>query len=341
MVIIVADSDDDHHRIFPVCKFFCLIVKLLLAANSLSVESVPLSKLRYGIVIVIRPNSRVGADSTDGRRHDGPRIGSCDTLRSRRPSWDGDSDDESDDEEDAKEKLGILKLDVSDNKDLKELPNHLPCLAPNLSKLTAAGCSIEGQINLSELPSELIMLDLSRNKISLFNLTGNEPKSDRSCFSPAVAKLKKSSSVPSNINRPRQARKLCHHRSHERFLRLKNINLSDNSLKSFLFMKHNSKNDLIDCALPELRTLTLSKNELTEVPAHIGKVRSLLSLDVSGNPSIYSLPSELGLCSQMYELKFNPAQIRDPNRTIVEKKNQKGQIDVPYIRNFLKGVYEQ
>ena len=279
-------------------------------------------------------------DGTDGRRHP-MSSASHDPVRSKRPSWDGESSDESDNEEDEKVKSGLNKLDISDNKNLTSLPDHMPCLAPNLSKLTAAGCEIQGQISLSQLPPELTMLDLSRNKIEGFDLSGNEPNADRSCFAPTSTKLKKSPSAPSNMNAPKQTRKLCHHRSHQRFLRMKNINLSDNKLKVFLFMRHDSKKDLIDCALPELQTLTLSNNVLKEVPPHIGKIRKLLSLDISGSNSIDTLPSELGLCSQLYELKFNSAQIRDPNRTIVEKKNARGLIDVPYIRNFLRGVYEQ
>ena len=290
---------------------------------------------------MLRPNSRVENDETDSRRHASANVSKSDTVRSKRPSWDGESSDESDEEEDSRVKSGLYKLDISDNKNLTDLPIHLPCLAPNLCKLTAAGCSIKGQICISQLPPELTMLDLSRNEIKKFDLTGNGSIADRSCFSPTFTKLRKSSSVPTSMNMPKQLKRFCHHRSHQRFNRLKNINLSDNNLEAFLFMKQNSNSELFDCALPELQTLALANNELKEVPVHIGKIRKLLSLDIIGNTNIDTLPPELGLCSQLYELKFNPLQIRDPNRAIVEKKNQKGQIDVPYIRNFLRGVCEK
>lgn len=288
----------------------------------------------------LRQPPKVETDETDLRRHATAHVDGADTVRSKRPSWDGESSDESDDEQDSREKSGLYKLDISDNKNLNELPVHLPCLAPNLCKLTASGCSIQGRITLSQLPPELMMLDLSRNRISTFDVTGNEPNPDRSCFSLNFTKSRKSSPVPS-ILKAKQAKRFCHHRSHQCFLRLKNINLADNILDAFLFTKQSSLSELLDCALPELQTLTLTNNELKEVPVDIGRLRRLLSLDIVGNANIHTLPPELGLCSQLYELKFNPLQIREPNRAIVEKQNQKGQIDVPYIRNFLRGIFER
>jgi len=296
------------------------------------------SKKQSGIS---RQSSKIERDELE-RRHKATVDGGVGfgTVRSKRPSWDGESSDESDDEEDSKVKSGLFKLDISDNKTLNCLPTGMPCLAPNLCKLIAAGCAIAGSINLSQLPPELLMLDLSRNKIKQFNLSGNEPETDRLCVISTLSRIKRSPSVPTNFNSKKQIKKFCHHRSHLRFPRLRTMHLSDNNLEAFVFMRHNSSFDLIDCALPDLRTLTLSNNSLKEVPVHIGKIRSLLTLDISGNPSIDKLPPELGLCAQLYDLKFNSAQIREPSKAIIEKKN-KGQTDVPYIRNFLKGVYEQ
>lgn len=262
-------------------------------------------------------------------------------MRSRRPSWDGESSDESDEEDDLRFKSGLYKLDISGNKGITSLPMHLPCLAPNLCKLTAAECSIQGPICLSQLPPELTMLDLSGNQIQKFDATSNEPAVDRSCFSPTLAKLNRRSSPYFGAKLPKQMKKFCNHRSHLHFLRLKTINFADNKLGVFLFVRQHSSSDLFDCALPELQTLTLTNNELNAVPVHIGKLRNLCSLDINGNPNIEVLPPELGLCSKLYELKFNPLQIREPNRAVVEKRNQKGIIDVPYIRNFLKGVCER
>lgn len=265
-------------------------------------------------------------------------------MKSKRPSWDGESE-ESDEEEDSREKSGLLKLDFSDNKKIVALPEHLPCLAPNLSKLTAAGCGITGPVHIAQLPPGLTILDLSRNQIVKFDVTGSERIADRSCFRPSHVGLSKSESVPVHLNRPRPAaKKLCRHRSHRMLPRLKNLNLSQNNLEELSFMmsqKQNGRTELIDCVMPELQYLYLSNNALKRVPQHIGKVKKLLCFDISGNPKVDTLPPELGLCSQLYDLKFNSQQIRDPPRAIVDKKNAKGHLDVPYIRNFLKGVCEQ
>ena len=266
------------------------------------------------------------------------------SVKSKRPSWDGESSDESEEEDETVEKCGITKIDISDNPDVTALPVNLPCLAPNLFKLTAAGCSIQGAIVLSQLPPSLTMLDLSRNQITKVDLGGDEADTDRVCYSTFHATMKKSISAPVLQNRNVKQKKFCSHRSHKFLSNLRNLNLSQNNLESLVFLsclKEQTKVETFDCVFPDLQTLNMANNVLKNVPEHIGKLQKLLCLDVSGNPKIDTLPPELGLCSQLYDLKFNAAYIRDPPRAIIEKKNGKGQLDVPYIRNFLKGVCKQ
>ena len=266
-------------------------------------------------------------------------------MISKRPSWDGESDESDDEEETSKEKSGLQKLDISDNKNIRSLPAHLPCLAPNLSKLIAAGCGIDSPVHISQLPFGLTILDLSRNELTKLDLTGREQIRNRACGSRVAHTnlLHKSVSEPTKINKWKAIAKFCRHRLHRQLLQLKTLNLSQNKIEelSFTIPKQGDQIEAVDCVLPMVQTLNLSTNALKIVPANIGKMRKLGSLDISGNPKIDTLPPELGRCSSLYDLKFNPQQIRDPPRAIVERRRLNGQIDVQYIRNFLKGICEQ
>ncbi|XP_065057929.1 leucine-rich repeat serine/threonine-protein kinase 1-like isoform X2 [Rhopilema esculentum] len=315
---------------------------VLLQGNQLTaLPSHPSSRYRQRFS---KSDRQASTDEADARRSmsvDKEFLGS---VKSKRPSWDGESSDESEEEEETGEKCGITKIDISDNPDVAALPVNLPCLAPNLFKLTAAGCSIQGAIVLSQLPPSLTMLDLSRNQITKVDLGGDEADTDRVCYSTFHATMKKSISAPVLQSRNAKQKRFCSHRSHRFLSNLRNLNLSQNNLESLVFLsclKEQTKVETFDCVFPDLQTLNLANNVLKNVPEHIGKLPKLLCLDVSGNPKIDTLPPELGLCSQLYDLKFNAAYIRDPPRAIIEKKNGKGQLDVPYIRNFLKGVCKQ
>ncbi len=264
-----------------------------------------------------------------------------DNVKSKRPSWDGESDD-SDDEEETKVKSGLTKLDISNNKNIESLPEQLPCLAPDLTKLTAAGCGISNPVYISSLPAGLAMLDLSRNQITKFDLTGSEPIGMRRCLSTSHSRASKTTSAPEKAN-SRHDKKLCSHCSHDLLIHLTTLNISRNQLEEirFIVTKQQGMTETLQCVIPNVHTLNISHNLFRVVPPNIQKIKKLGHLEIIGNARIDSLPPELGMCLQLYELKFNPQQMRYPPKAIIEKKRVNGQIDIQYIRRYLKQVCEQ
>eukprot|EP00794_Sanderia_malayensis_P000449 gene449-1090_t len=322
---------------FSMWKMPCLR-ELLLQGNELS--GLPLKpKLARGTSqFNSMPDTRDRRDDPTGLKSTpNTAFEESDNVKSKRPSWDGESDD-SDDEDEVKDVSGLQKLDISDNK-VRNLPVQLPCLAPNLSKFIAAGCEISNAVYISMLPARLTILDLSRNNVRKVDLSGREPTETQcSCGSMGNARVLVQS-APGVMQRVRSSRKLCGHRSHRTLSLLTNLNLSQNKLEEIRFTTDQS-DGTSTCVLSAIHTFNISHNQFKIVPPNIEKMKKLAHFEIIGNTKIDTLPPELGLCSKLYELKFNPQQFRYPPRDIIDKKRDNGQIDIPYIRKFLKRVCE-
>ena len=278
---------------------------------------------------------------------DGEEKSTCSTRHSRisirRPTWEGDSDESEDDEEESlMEKSGLFKLDISEN-EFMSLPFALPCLAPNLSKLVASGNHITDVSSVTCLPASLSLLDLSKNSMTKFDLSGRQGVSDRACYSVSHGSISRRASFPLDVNNSGSNRRLCRHRAHKSLAHLRQLILSGNKLDELhLTVRRNVRSPSVtEIIMPALQSLDLSNNLLKEVPQQIGKHVKLGSLNIADNPKIDSLPPELGLCADVYELKFNNQQLKFPPRNVLDRRGQDNRPNVRYIIGFLKSVYEK
>ena len=260
-------------------------------------------------------------------------------VYSKRPTWDGNEDDDEDDEDvHYLNKSGLNKLDLSGNR-FTMLPVGLPCLAQNLSRLILKKNKITEVDSITLLPYSLTTLDLSGNGLRKFDLSEQKQKTEDVCF--AIVR-KQMSTRP--LSYPAVRAKFCTHCRHRQLSDLTHLVLSDNNLDNLPLSQRVVKG-FIESAqkilFPNLKTLDLGKNRLSSVPTFIGKLNRLCSISLENNPNIDVLPSELGLCSELYELKIDQSNIKDPPRNIMEKQTLDGRRDIRFLTGYLRSLHDK
>ena len=276
--------------------------------------------------------------STEKKRTD---FSTVSQIYSKRPTWEGDTDDDDDEEEvEFMKKSGLNKLDLADNH-FVFVPAGLPCLAPNLSKLNLRKNKITEIDSVSLFPEHLTSLDLSENKLLTFNL--NTPNQDtvNDCYA-----LVRKSAHPRVRSKPRRI--FCHHRKHKQLFDVTRLILSNNQLEYITLNLSDSNNETNQNVankqksfFPELKTFDVSNNRLSKVPTGIGKLSKLCSLTLGCNPGIDVLPSEMGLCSELYELRIEGLQLKDPPKNILEKLTTDGRRDIRSLTGYLKSLHDK
>lgn len=259
---------------------------------------------------------------------------------SKRPTWDGNSDDEEDEDVDYLNKSGLNKLDLSNNQ-FTSVPIGLPCLAPNLSKLILKNNKVTIVDSITIFPDSLTTLDLSENGLKKFDLSQPKPEELNLCYA-IVRRNLNSSSRP--LSFPSLKQKFCLHCRHRQLTNLSRLILSTNLLDKLpltqpIIKGCTDNNQKI--LFPDLKTLDMSKNKLSKVPLFIGKLSRICSLSLEQNSSIDVLPSELGLCSELYELKIDYQNIKDPPRNILDKQTHDGRMDVRFLTGYLRSLHEK
>lgn len=264
---------------------------------------------------------------------DGQSMQYTSQVYSKRPSWEGDSEESDDDEVEYMKKSGLNKLDISKNYFIN-IPLGLPCLAPNLSKLNLSRNKITEIYSLSLFPENLTSLDLSDNGLKVLDFTGTLNETINACYGVVKKQLHRRA-----MSHPNTRRKYCQHRKHKQLANLTRLILSNNNLEHLSFtcesqlnIKNHSKINII---FPELKTLYVSNNKLSRVPIGIGNFSKLASLTISDNPNLDSLSSELGLCAELYELNIDNLHIKDPPKNIMENRDIKG------IIGYLKSLHDK
>ena len=137
---------------------------------------------------------------------------------------------------------------------------------------------------------------------------------------------------------PQGKRKSCQHRKHKTLMDLNRLVLSNNSLEMLQVCLENEKPVIL---FPELKILDVAHNKLSKVPTGIGRIRSLASLILSHNSSLSSLPSELGLCNGLYELKIEGLHLKDPPKNVIDNATQNGRMDVRSLVGYLKSLHDK
>lgn len=203
----------------------------------------------------------------------------------------------------SKNDFTLSLLDVSSNQ-LTLVPRGLPCLAPFLKNLKLTRNSITHLGHLSDYPSLLETLDVSKNRI-------------KQCIQPSLQPPKLVCVQSQLINEHKQA--TCSHFSHDRLDHLVILSLTDNQLVTVVLEGHegaggeHDKKDFQDfrdnrrsnwLLFPKLQSLRLGNNNLKEFPRGIHKQEQLCELTVDGNTGITQIPSNLHLLHSLFMFKY-------------------------------------
>ncbi|XP_066912686.1 leucine-rich repeat serine/threonine-protein kinase 1-like isoform X2 [Clytia hemisphaerica] len=257
------------------------------------------------------------------------------TCFPKRPSWNEESDEsDADDEVEIFKKSGIGRLDVSDN-ELTVIPPGLPCLAPNLSRLVISKNKITEVDSLSSLPEHLMALDISDNHLKYFNLMAGKEAEIVNNICYALVRKHSRNSFPQG-----KQRKTCLHRKHKQLTELNRLMLNKNSLESLQVCLRNTDKERPNVLFPDLKILDISHNKLSKVPPGIGRLKNLSSLILSHNNNLTVLPSELGLCNGLYELKIESLHLKDPPKNVIENAMHDGRVDVRSLIGYLKSLHD-
>ena len=275
----------------------------------------------------------------DGKKKD---FSTLPLFHRKRPSWNEESDDSDDDEIEIIKKSGLSRLELSGNQ-FTDIPVGLPCLAPNLARLHMSKNKITVVSSLSCLPEHLMALDLSDNNMKSFNVMAG--KEDNIVNNMCYAVVRRSSFIASG-SYSQGKKRTCQHRKHKQMMDLNRLTLSNNCLESIQVMtsipsSSNPEKERICIYFPELKMLDVSNNKLGKVPSGIGKLKNLQSLTLSDNSSMESLPSELGLCSGLFELKIKNLKLKDPPKNVIDKQSYDGRIDVKGLTGYLKSLHDK
>ena len=213
--------------------------------------------------------------------------------------------------------FGLTNLDLSSNR-LSIAPRGLPCLAPLLKLLKLNSNCITHLGHLSDYPSTLITLDVSKNAAVQCIQPSPEP--------PKVVCIQSQLEHKSGS---------CFHFSHTSLSKLKFLYLNHNQLTNVLLEtqagggRENTGGDMEEegrgrkrggsgggggggggeqpikeLLFPQLQSLRLSNNQLQQVPQSVHKHKGLCELAIDGNLGISHIPSNLHNLTQLFVLKY-------------------------------------
>ena len=202
---------------------------------------------------------------------------------------------------------GLLKLDLSCNK-LTNFPTDLACFASNLQRLHISG-----------------------NNIPMLYICFLPP-----CIKYLEAKECKLDSIEANYDNKDH---LCCHKTHTSLNNLLYLYLKGNTLQQFTFINDSCDAGERDLRFPELNTLDLSENQLSDqLDANIGLQKHLTTLILSDNPNLKSLPLELSyLNNTLTNLELdNLPGLKDPPKEYILAASRSPKRLLSYMKSRIK-----
>ena len=171
---------------------------------------------------------------------------------------------------------------------LESFPRGLACLTPNLESLHLERNKINNLCSIKELPCRLRHLDISHNSIVSSNLT---------VFHVADAPLY-------CFRVSNQSYTSCTHMDHDNLHNLAHLNCSHNKITEISLFNRNN------VLFPNLITLNISYNELTNLPTRLDQFTQLKHLYISNNQEAEHIPRDIGYISHLIEFEYD--NIADP-----------------------------
>ena len=203
--------------------------------------------------------------------------------------------------------LTVLRLN---NNLLESFPRGLACLAPNLESLHLERNKINDLCSIRELPCRLQNLDISHNIIDSSNLSiFHVADTPLYCFRVS-----------------NQSYSSCSHMDHDNLYNLAHLNCNHNKITEIsLFTKTQNM------FFPNLISLDISHNELTNLPTKLDQFTRLRYLYISNNQDVEHIPRDIGYIGHLIEFEYN--NISDP---LIETLNNTPHISdkLTYLRSI-------
>lgn len=257
-----------------------------------------------------------------------------------------------------------MKIDLTSNS-FRDIPQGLPCLAPNLSTLIMSNNNVSELNCLAVFPVSLSSLDLSQNQLKCFQPFGNlNPTFSRACYSVSEGYRPPIRRRVSGDDRDihSSGNRICRHARHKTLPNLKRLDLSNNQIKdiyltlpsrprlasdsaatrnprrgkgaTLLLDKEVARKTKADHILfPSLQTLYVSNNPIIALPHDIGIQSKLGALHLN-HTEVTRLPPELGLLSDLWDLQYQGLLLQDIEPSVLERKRTKDVVG--YLRSILE-----
>lgn len=244
-------------------------------------------------------------------------------------------------------KKGLKTLKLGFNC-MKVFPEFLSCCCPQLESLEMQKNCLTAVGNLGAYPRQLKMLDLSQNKIESMGDWQLEDDRKRCFCAPRQVSL-----VGSGVFGQSMAVSSCLHRSHTKLENLDSLDLSSNNLSTFIVLRksgitHSQAANLQDrealekdiqgkLLFPNITSLSLDMNQLTQLPEDIKEMRTLKTLSLKKNMKLKELPPALGLLERLQRIEVDLCPLEGPIQDVIKGASSKASD----ITGFLRSVLEE
>lgn len=246
----------------------------------------------------------------------------------------------------------LTYLNLSQNS-FTSIPPVMACITTELTRLNMSYNRLDSLGDISLYPYKLKNLDLSSNQLTSWFRPGQHDDDTKHCYTEhCVRKLSNT-----RLQRAPKGSLYCTHKLHQRLDNLRSLNLSHNKLKDIQMIlaaptahianqakgshrdSHSaspSSRNRQTLLYPNISALDVSFNSIQRVPEGLSDLKDLSVLNLNGNASIASLPSELGLASKLWNLGVNGCNLSEPLKSIVESKAYKTMDIIGYLRSILE-----